>query len=232
MRWLSAMGEAASQLFFPHHCAACGTDVLSRDTELCWHCLGSLPATHFTSLPANPLEKIFWGRLPLQAATALYFYTQDSILQKAMHAFKYHRNQALGIQLGRLLGQELIQSGRFQADLLIPVPLHPRKEKQRGFNQSALICRGMSQVMKVPCLEGVLLRPTASETQTNKNRMGRWKNMEGKFVLSPASTLEGKHCLLVDDVITTGATLESCGRALLEATDVKISIASIGTAAQ
>lgn len=232
MRWLSAMGEAVSQLFFPHHCAACGTDVLSRDTELCWHCLGSLPATHFTSLPANPLEEIFWGRLPVQAATALYFYTQDSLLQKAMHAFKYHRNQALGIQLGRLLGKELMQSERFQADLLIPVPLHPRKQKQRGFNQSALICQGISQVMKIPYQEGVLVRTKASETQTNKNRISRWKNTEGKFALSNASALEGKHCLLVDDVITTGATLESCGQALLKAPDVKISIASLGTAAQ
>lgn len=232
MRWLSSWGEAVSQLFFPHHCAACGTDLLNRDTQLCWHCLGSLPATHFASLPANPLEKIFWGRLPIQAATALYFYTQDSILQKAMHAFKYHQNQALGIQLGRLLGEELLQSGRFQADLLIPVPLHPRKEKQRGFNQSALICRGMSEVMKIPYLEKLLLRPTASETQTNKNRIGRWKNMEGKFTVVNTRAIEGKHCLLVDDVITTGATLESCGRALIKGDDVKISIASLGTAAQ
>ena len=232
MRWLSSVGEAASQLFFPHHCAACGTDILNRDTQLCWHCLGSLPATHFASLPANPLEKIFWGRLPVQAASALYFYTQDSILQKAMHAFKYHRNQALGIQLGRLLGVELLRSGRFQADLLIPVPLHARKEKQRGFNQSALICRGISQVMNIPYLERVLLRPTASETQTNKSRIGRWENMEGKFAVSDRKAIEGKHCLLVDDVITTGATLESCGMALLTSNGVKISIASLGIASQ
>lgn len=232
MRWLSSLGEAASQLFFPHHCATCGTDVLNRDTELCWHCLGSLPATHFSSLPANPLEKIFWGRLSVQAATAMYFYTQDSILQKAMHAFKYHQNQQLGVQLGRLLGENLLRSGRFQADLLLPVPLHPRKQKQRGFNQSAIICQGISQVMKVPYKEGIVIRPSASQTQTNKSRIDRWKNIEGKFSVTNTSAIEGKHCLLVDDVITTGATLESCGLALLNAGDVKISIVSLGVAAQ
>jgi ComF family protein len=232
MRWLSSLGEAASQLFFPHHCVACGTDTLNQDTELCWHCLGSLPATHFASLPANPLEKIFWGRLPIQAATALYFYTQNSLLQKTMHAFKYHRNQKLGIQLGRLLGENLLNAGRFQVDLLVPVPLHPRKEKQRGFNQAAIICEGISQVMKIPFKEGILQRPAPSETQTNKSRIERWKNIEGNFSVSNSHAIEGKHCLLVDDVITTGATLEACGSALLNVNDVKISIASLGTASQ
>ncbi|MFZ9694480.1 MAG: ComF family protein [Chitinophagaceae bacterium] len=232
MRLLSSLGEAASQLFFPHHCAVCGTDMLNQDTEICWHCLGSLPATNFASLSGNPLEKIFWGRLSVQAATALYFYTQNSLLQKAMHAFKYHRNQALGIQLGRILGETLLHSGRFQVDLLVPVPLHPRKEKQRGFNQAAVICEGIRQVMKIPFQEGILRRPKPSTTQTNKGRIDRWTNMEGTFVVSNSETLAGKHCLLIDDVITTGATLESCGIALLKVDNVKISIASLGTASQ
>jgi ComF family protein len=232
MQWLSSLGEAASQLFFPHHCAVCGTDTLNQDTELCWHCLGSLPSTHFASVPTNPLEKIFWGRLPVHAATALYFYTQGSLLQKAMHAFKYHRNKKLGIQLGRLLGENLLRSGRFQADILIPVPLHPRKEKQRGFNQAAVICEGISQVMKIPFQEGILQRPAPSTTQTNKSRIERWENIEGNFSVTNPSAIEGKHCLLVDDVITTGATLEACGSTLLNASSVKISIASLGTASQ
>ena len=229
---MTAFGEAVSQLFFPHHCVACHTEILSRETELCWHCLGSLPSTHFANLSANPIEKIFWGRLPIQAATALYFYTQDSILQRAMHQLKYHGNRKLGMQLGRLLGEELIRSERFDADLLIPVPLHPLRQRQRGYNQASIICEGMSQVMKLPVLEGHLVRSQVSETQTNKNRMDRWANIRGRFAIQDADALKEKHCLLVDDVITTGATLEACGSVLAALTDVKISIACIGTASQ
>lgn len=232
MGWLRMAEEAATQLLFPHHCAGCGTDLLSRETEICWHCLGSLPETRFASIAANPVEKIFWGRMPVEAAAASFFYTHGSVLQTLMQSFKYHSNQLLGKQLGRLLGQSLLEGGRFQADALIPVPLHPLKERRRGFNQAAVLCHGMAELLKIPVIEGALIRKQATETQTRKGRLGRWANTEGKFAVSQPAAIQGLHCLLVDDVITTGATLESCGGTLLQVPDTRLSIAALCIASQ
>lgn len=232
MGWYHAAEEAAVQLLFPHHCAGCGTDLLSPETEICWHCLGSLPETQFASLSANPTEKIFWGRIPLVAASANFFYTQGSLLQILMQSFKYRRNQLLGKQLGRLLGQSLLEGGRFEVDVLIPVPLHPLKKKQRGFNQAAVLCTGMAAVLNIPVLEGVLIRNQLTETQTRKGRLDRWVNTEGKFAVCQPAAIQGLHCLLVDDVITTGATLESCGSTLLQVPDTRLSIAALCIASQ
>lgn len=232
MRWWRRTEEAAAQLLFPHHCAGCGTDLLSKDTEICWHCLGSLPKTEFAPVRANPSEKIFWGRIPVESAAAVFFYTQGSVLQTLMQSFKYRSNQTLGMQLGILMGESLLASGRFQAETLIPVPLHPLRQQQRGFNQAAVLCQGIAQVMKLPVAEGLLLRSHATATQTRKGRIGRWANTQGKFQLAKPDALVGKHCLLVDDVITTGATLESCGETLLQVPGMKLSIATLCIASQ
>lgn len=232
MRWLNNVEESATHLLFPHHCAGCGSDLLSRESEICWYCLGMLPETHFASLPANPAEKIFWGRIPVECAAATFFYTQGSVLQDLMQSFKYRNNQTLGIQLGRLMGQSLLTGGRFNAEILIPVPLHPLKERQRGFNQAATLCKGMAEIMKLPVAEGVLVRKKATETQTRKGRLDRWTNTQGKFAVSQPAFITGRHCLLVDDVITTGATLESCGETLLSIPGLQLSIATLCIASQ
>lgn len=224
---LANWAEAAACLFFPHHCAGCGTDRLDKQTEICLRCLHRLPLTHFTAQPDNPIEKIFWGRTHVQAATSLFFYSQDSTMQSLLHELKYRGNQALGIQLGSLLGTALKNTSRFPVDVLVPVPLHPSKEKSRGFNQATLICQGIAAVTGLPVCTPLLRRNAQRSTQTKKDRAARWENMQGIFEATPFNEVPYKNILLIDDVITTGATLEACGQALLEAEERKLWIASV-----
>ncbi|MEI9944076.1 MAG: ComF family protein [Chitinophagaceae bacterium] len=219
-------------LFFPHICAGCGNDVLDKESTLCIRCIAALPVTYFELHPGNPIEKKFWGRLPLKNATAQYYFTGESLIQYLVHQFKYKNKKELGWQLGRMMGNALKQSGRFDADALIPLPLFPDKERKRGFNQSFILCQGIAEYLHIPILQNVIIRPQHTETQTRKGRIERWKNMEGKFVLADHSAIAGKHVLLVDDVITTGATLEACGSELLKAENVQVSIACLCDAAQ
>ena len=224
---LANWAEAAACLFFPHHCAGCGTDRLDKQTEICLRCLHRLPLTHFTAQPDNPIEKIFWGRTHVQAATSLFFYSQDSTMQSLLHELKYRGNQALGIQLGSLLGTALKNTSRFPVDVLVPVPLHPSKEKSRGFNQATLICQGIAAVTGLPVCTTLLRRNAQRSTQTKKDRAARWENMQGIFEATPFNEVPYKNILLIDDVITTGATLEACGQALLEAEERKLWIACV-----
>ena len=224
---LANWAEAAACLFFPHHCAGCGTDRLDKQIEICLRCLHRLPLTHFTAQPDNPIEKIFWGRTHVQAATSLFFYSQDSILQELLHQLKYRGNQELGIQLGSFLGTALKNTSRFPVDVLVPVPLHPAKEKSRGFNQATLICQGIAAVTGLTVCTTLLRRNAQRSTQTKKDRAARWENMQGIFEATPFNEVPYKNILLIDDVITTGATLEACGQALLEAEERKLWIASV-----
>jgi ComF family protein len=218
---------ALLHFIFPHVCSGCGTDVLPRSSTMCYRCIGALPETGFWPHAGNPVEKLFWGRLPLHAAAAHYYFTHDSLIQHLMHQFKYGNNQSLGLQLGRLMGEALLASGRFPADALVPLPLFPARERKRGYNQAFLLCKGIQEVTRLPVLNDLVIRPAHTESQTKKGRVARWKNMEGKFFLLNKTAAQGRHLLLVDDVITTGATLESCGNTLLEAGNVTLSIATL-----
>ncbi len=224
---LKEIRDSVLHLFFPHVCAGCGSDVLNEDSMLCMHCMEEMPETNFEQHPHNPVEKLFWGRLPLVAATAQFYFTKDSLIQQLMHQFKYKRNRDLGLQLGRIMGEQLQRSERFKADALVPLPLFPAKEKRRGYNQAGLLCRGMAESMHLPVLDKVVVRPEHTETQTQKGRIERWKNMEGKFLLTDPAAIRDKHVLLVDDVVTTGATLESCGNELLQAGNLQLSVATL-----
>jgi ComF family protein len=214
-------------LLFPHVCAGCGSDILNETTVLCMRCMGSMPETNFELHLNNPVEKIFWGRLPLAAATAQFYFTKESLMQHLMHQFKYKASKELGFQLGKIMGEQIKNSGRFEVDALIPLPLFPAKEKRRGYNQATILCDGMADAMNIPVLDRVISRPQHTETQTKKGRIERWKNMEGKFILTNPAAIKNKHLLLVDDVITTGATLEACGNELLKAENVQLSIATL-----
>jgi ComF family protein len=190
------------------------------------HCISDLPSTDFEKHPNNPVEKIFHGRLQLVNATAQYYFTKESLIQRLMHQLKYRGNKELGLQLGRMMGISMKQSGRFDVDVLIPLPLFPTKEKRRGYNQAAVLCEGMKESMNIPVLYNVITRPQHTETQTKKGRIERWKNIEGKFQLIDADAIRNKHILLVDDVVTTGATLEACGSELLSA-NAQLSLATL-----
>ncbi len=224
---LKEIKDSFLHLLFPHLCAGCGRDILNETSALCMRCISSLPETRFELHPENPVEKIFWGRLPLVGATAQFYFTKESLMQHLMHQFKYRRNRELGLQLGKMMGEQIKNSGRFEADVLVPLPLFPAREKRRGYNQANVLCEGMSIAMNIPVMDKVITRPQHTETQTKKGRIERWKNMEGKFVLSNPASISHKHILLVDDVITTGATLEACGHELLKAEGICLSVATL-----
>ena len=220
--------DSVLHLAFPHVCEGCGTDNLQSEHLLCLRCLSSLPETNFHLHANNPIEKIFWGRIPVANATAQYYFTKESMMQRLMHQFKYKTNKEVGIYLGKLLGWALAASNRFSyVDALIPLPLHKSKEHKRGYNQATVLCDGISSVLNKPVLRHIVTRPEHTETQTKKGRVQRWQNMEGKFLLADKTAIEGKHILLVDDVVTTGATLEACGREVLMAENVQLSIATL-----
>lgn len=176
---------------------------------------------------SNPVEKIFRGRIPIVSASAYAFFSKDSLVQNLLHSLKYASNKEAGIYMGKMIGRNLKQC-KWNNDLhaLIPLPLHLKKQKKRGYNQAAMICEGMSSELKVPVLNDVIARRKNTATQTHKTRMERWNNIEHKFELKKATGIMNKHVLLVDDVITTGATLESCGLELLKAEGLRLSIAA------
>ncbi len=215
-------------ILFPHICNGCGSDILNEESMLCMRCISEMPETNFQNHANNPVEKIFWGRLPLASATAQYYFTKESLIQRLMHQLKYKGNRELGKQLGRLMGNDLQQTHRFnKIDALIPLPLFPAKEKRRGYNQATILCEGIAEAMNVQVLRDVIIRIQHTETQTKKGRMERWQNMEGKFELISSEKIQNKHVLLVDDVVTTGATLEACGQELIKAANIKLSIATL-----
>jgi len=224
---LKEIRESFLHLLFPHVCSGCGTDLISEETVLCIHCLANMPETNFHFYSNNPIEKKFWGRLPLASATAQYYFTKESLMQHLMHQLKYKGNKDLGKQLGRLMGNDLLASNRFnRIDALIPLPLFAAKEKRRGYNQATVLCEGIAEVMNKKILNDVIIRTQHTETQTKKGRMERWSNMEGKFELLHPGKIQNKHVLLVDDIITTGATLEACGQELMKVDGLKLSLAA------
>jgi ComF family protein len=224
---LKEIKDSFLHLMFPHVCSGCGSDILTDESALCMRCINSMPETNFELHPNNPVDKMFWGRLPLVTATGQFYFTKESLMQHLMHQFKYKGNKDLGLQLGRIMGDQLQRSGLFRADALVPLPLFPSKEKRRGYNQATILCNGIAESMNISVLDKVIIRPQHTETQTKKGRIERWKNMEGKFVLADPAAIRNKHVLLVDDVVTTGATLEACGNELLKAADVRLSIATL-----
>lgn len=224
---LKEIKDAVLHLLFPHICTGCGSDILHEESVLCMRCIDAMPETNFELHSNNPVEKTFWGRLPLAGATAQFYFIKESLMQHLMHQFKYKHNKDLGLQFGRIMGEQLKKSGRFEVDALIPLPLFPAKEKRRGYNQATVLCEGIAEAMKIPVLDKIISRPQHTETQTKKGRIERWKNMEGKFILADADAIKNKHLLLVDDVVTTGATLEACGNELLKAENVRLSLATL-----
>ncbi len=168
------------------------------------------------------------GRIRFYQASSQFYFSGDSAVKEMIHQFKYKGNRELGFQLGTLMGLQLLNSGRFEEmDVLIPLPLFKEKERKRGYNQAAVLCEAMTSILHVETASDVVFRPHAASSQTHKGREERWRNLEGNFTLSNPAKITGKHLLLVDDVITTGATLEACATALLQAEGVRLSVATL-----
>lgn len=233
MQSLKNIFSSTLHLFYPHVCTGCGSDLLDEKNLLCLRCINELPNTDFAQYNNNPVEKIFWGRIPVTAAHSQFYFAKESLVQHLIHQLKYKNNTAIGFYMGEMMGKSLLTSNRFNnIDYLVPLPLYPDKERKRGYNQAAIICNGISGIMNVPVLIGNVNRQRSTETQTRKHRTERWENVEGSFVVANAAALKGKSILLVDDVITTGATLEACGSILLQIEGVKLYIATLAHAAK
>ena len=219
-------------LLFPRVCAACGNILLEGETDVCTTCRYLLPKTGYELNPTNPLAQMFYGQMPFNAVMAEFFYSKTGKVQHLIHGLKYHGCRENGVFLGREIGKSLLQAPDYQGiDTIIPIPLHPKKEKMRGYNQSSVIAKGISDVMNINVDEKSMRRAVFTDTQTKKTREQRWNNVENIFVLNRPEMLKNKHILLVDDVITTGATLMSAGKALMQVEGIKISVATVACAA-
>lgn len=216
-------------LFFPKLCIACNGNLLKNESFLCTGCLLHLPQTRFHQTPQNPLEKIFWGRLPLEQAFAFLHFKKGNAVQHILHEIKYKNNKELAIFIGRYYGS-ILKTAAIKPDGVAAIPLHRNKLRKRGYNQSALIAQGISESLQVADLSDGLQRLKSTETQTKKSRFERWENVEEVFAVTRPEAFEHKHILLIDDVITTGATIEACGKALLQLSGTKLSIAGIAFA--
>jgi ComF family protein len=218
-------------LLFPDLCVVCGENLLKNEQHVCLSCLHEIPKTNYHCLPDNPVEKRFWGKVPVFRGTAFFFFHKGSPFQKLLHALKYKGNKEIGEVLGKYAAADLLESPDFCAvDVIIPVPLHPKKYKKRGYNQSECIASGLSAVLQRPIDTTTLRRVRENTTQTRKSVFERYENTEGIFELLDKNTLSGKHVLIVDDVLTTGSTLEACVQALSESADIKVSVFAIAVA--
>lgn len=215
----------------PQLCVACGADAPSGQTCFCLPCRTKLSPSKMYLQRENEFTERFWGRLPLESAAAMYYFTRKSPIQRALHQLKYQNQPQVGVKIGREFGQLLLQSPVLQTvEGIVPVPLHPDKERLRGYNQSAMLAQGLAEAMGVPMITGALVRSLFTDTQTSKKRMERFENVGEVFAIERPEDLRGKHLLLVDDVMTTGATLEPCGQLLLSVPGVKLSMATIAMA--
>lgn len=218
-------------LIYPRTCAACGNSLYRHEEILCSNCLIHLPKTFYHKDNANPLFHLFWGKIPIEMISSFYFYNKGNKVQHLVHQLKYKNRPEIGIYLGKRYGHYLKNAAKFkEVDVIIPVPLHYSKLKKRGYNQAEKFAMGLSESMKIPYDVESFIRTTATETQTRKTKQERWENVKNKFEVTNPIQITGKHILLVDDVITTGSTLEACAHILLEQKHVKISFASIAAA--
>jgi ComF family protein len=222
-----------AHLFYPHVCTGCGSDLVEEDNLLCLKCINDLPHTNFAMHTGNPVEKIFWGRLPLTAAMSEFYFAKGTLIQTLIHEFKYKGNIDIGMYLGAMMGNSLLSNDRFsKIDAIVPLPLFADKEFKRGYNQATILCNGIGEVMNVPVLINNVVRKRFTETQTKKHRTERWENVATSFQVNNPKELKNKHLLLVDDVVTTGATLEACGAEILKAEGTKLSIATLAFASK
>ncbi len=215
-------------LFYPNICHICDTELYKNQNIICTNCVNELPITNFHLDNENSVKKVFYGRVPIENATSLLIFKKKGSVQKLVHSLKYRGHKEIGVYLGKWLGAELASTASYSnIDMVIPVPLHKKKLRARGFNQVEEFGKHIAAALNIPYVDNVLLKRSFSTTQTLKTRLARWGNIEESFILVNSEKIKNKHILLVDDLITTGATLEACSDVILQAENTKISIATM-----
>ncbi len=215
-------------MIYPNICAGCGRVISGDDSVICVRCWANIPRTYQCDDKNNRTIKLFWGRINVVHAFTSFVYSKGGIVQRMIHELKYKGNTEVGVELGVELAKE-IQKIKMSVDVVIPVPLHPKKEKIRGYNQSLFIAEGIGNYLGCEVDDKSLQRTVHTESQTRKGKYERWENVNKIFRLSNLDKLEGKHVLLVDDVITTGATIEDCFIALSKVKGIKISVVALAS---
>lgn len=224
MKWLADLAS----MIYPRVCCGCGHTLFKHEELICNLCHVSLPKTNYHLMAGNPVQKIFYGRADVPEAASFLFFEKGNRVRNMLHALKYKNKPAVGHLLGRWYGEELKQQGVFSnCEVIIPVPLHKKRQAKRGYNQSEYIAQGMAEVLGLPVITGVLIKKHFTETQTFKSREERWQNTMNSFEIGLPDLVKGKNILLVDDVITTGATTEACIYQLHKASERPVSVASL-----
>ena len=217
-------------LVYPSLCMACHQHIPLGKQHICFSCYYRLPRTNYHEINDNPIVERFWGRVPILWGTSYLHFSKQGRVQELVHQLKYERKPEIGIALGEMLAKDLLGTRFERVDAIVPVPLHPSKLWERGYNQAAKFGEGLATVLNKPMWEHGLLKANATKTQTKKSRMERFGNVGETFAIGMPEQLAGKHILLVDDVITTGATIEACALKILGIPDTLVSVASIAVA--
>ena len=216
------------QLFYPRLCLFCQKKLVENEQHLCLHCFCDLPHTNYHKRTYNPVLKLFAGMPCINEIGTFLLFERNGKVQNLIHSIKYYGNKQLAKYMGRIAAAEMKTDGLFNGiDMLMPVPLHPKKERKRGYNQAEWIAKGIEEVYHYPIQKDILCRQIDTATQTSKTIYDRHRNVEEIFVVKNAELLAGKHILLIDDVITTGATLSACIKTLTDVPDIRISIFSL-----
>lgn len=215
-------------LFFPKICHACNTILKDNELDICVVCRHELPLTNYHFERPETVKKIFCGRVHLEAATALFYFHKSGRVQQLLHHLKYKGKEDIGRIFGNWLGAELSESPYFESiDVVIPVPVHFKKLKQRGYNQVALFAQQIAKALNVSYLDDVLLKSTNTQTQVFQSREARFQSVAHSFYVQNSNRIDNKHILLVDDIITTGATIEACALVLNPEKKMRLSVATI-----
>ncbi len=218
-------------LLFPRYCLACLGPLVKGEEIICTRCIAELPKTNYHTQPTNPIEQRLAGRLPVAHAWAFLKFRKEGIVQQLLHQLKYNNHPEVGVALGKIYGYELKKAGLVTGvDIIVPVPLHASRKRKRGYNQSSKFAEGLSYAMETPWDESISIRTMKTATQTRKSKMERWENVKDVFTVSENQVLAGKRVMLVDDIITTGATLEACGQHLINHGCAELSVACIAEA--